>query len=493
MNIRSKEDSIFINHNLLLILGGIIVQIIYLGISFKFSGIGFPLDDSWIHQTYARNLVEYGGWFFIPGILSAGSTSPLWTLFLAPGHLFQTDFFYYWTFFISGILFIGSSIVFQKLFEKLIGKTTKYPWAGFLFLFEWHLVWSVNSGMETILFIFIILSVFYFLLSKVNRNLWLLWILLGIVLFVRPDGLTLLGPFLLINIVNIPKKINHSRKNFVFGFLVVSIFLILYALFNMHLSGEVLPNTFFAKQAEYQMFYEKSLISRFLDMFLVSLTGSGILLLPGFLYYFYDSVKKRSWEVISVYLWFLGYFLIYATRLPVTYQHGRYVIPTIPVYFLLSVIGIYSFFQDSKTNRNLVKFGYQLSILAVLLIFFILGGKAYAEDVAIIQSEMVETANWINKNLPPDIVIAAHDIGALGFFAGREIIDLAGLISPEVIPFIRNEDQLSKYLDEKHADYLVIFPGWYDKLDQSKKVIYRTNGIYSPKAGGENMTIFIWD
>jgi hypothetical protein len=261
----------------------------------------------------------------------------------------------------------------------------------------------------------------------------------------------------------------------------------------MHLSGEVLPNTFFAKQAEYQMFYEKSLISRFLDMFLVSLTGSGILLLPGFLYYFYDSVKKRSWEVISVYLWFLGYLLIYATRLPVTYQHGRYVIPTIPVYFLLSVIGIYSFFQDSKTNRNLVKFGYQLSILAVLLIFFILGGKAYAEDVAIIQSEMVETANWINKNLPPDIVIAAHDIGALGFFAGREIIDLAGLISPEVIPFIRNEDQLSKYLDEKHADYLVIFPGWYDKLDQSKKVIYRTNGIYSPKAGGENMTIFIWD
>ena len=206
MNIRSKENSIFINHNLLLILGGIIVQIIYLGISFKFFGIGFPLDDSWIHQTYARNLVEYGGWFFIPGILSAGSTSPLWTLFLTPGHLFQTDFFYYWTFFISGILFIGSSIFFQKLFEKLIGKTTKYPWAGFLFLFEWHLVWSVNSGMETVLFIFIILSVFYYLLSKGDRNLWLLWILLGIVMFVRPDGLTLLGPFLLINIMTFLQK-----------------------------------------------------------------------------------------------------------------------------------------------------------------------------------------------------------------------------------------------------------------------------------------------
>lgn len=493
MNIRIKDNSININHYLLLILGGIIVQIIYLGFSIKLFGIGFPLDDSWIHQTYARNLIEYGGWFFIPGILSAGSTSPLWTLLLTPGHLFQTDFFYCWTFFISGLLFIGSSIVFQKLFELLIEKTTNFPWAGFLFLFEWHLVWSANSGMETVLFIFIILSVFYFLLRKVNKNLWLLWILLGTVIFVRPDGITLLGPFLLINLINISKKYNYSRKNLGLGLLVVCIFLILYALFNMLLSGVVLPNTFFAKQAEYQILYSKPLLQRFLELFLVSLTGSGILLLPGFLYYLYLSIKERKWDILSAYFWFFGYILIYAVRLPATYQHGRYVIPTIPVYIMLSVIGIYQFFHGSIMKRNLIKFGYKVSILAVLVIFFFLGGKAYAEDVAIIQSEMVETAIWINENLPSEAILAAHDIGALGFFAGRDIIDLAGLISPEVIPFIRNEDQLSNYLDEKHADYLVVFPGWYDKLDQSKKIIYRSSGIYSPKAGGENMTIFIWD
>lgn len=493
MNISNKKNSLFMNKYWLLILGGVIVQLIYLGFSFKNFGIGFPLDDSWIHQTYARNLVEYGGWYFIPGVTSAGSTSPLWTLLLTPGHIFLNDFYYYWTFFISGILFIGSSIIFQRLFEKISGKTTKYPWAGFLFLLEWHLVWSANSGMETILFIFIVLVVFYFLLSELNKNLWLLWLLLGVVIFVRPDGVTLLGPYVFINLVHFSRKNNFSIRSFSLGILIVSIFVILYALFNLRLSGEVLPNTFFAKQAEYQILYSKPLLSRFLDMFLVSLTGSGILLLPGFLYYFYRSIKKRNWVVLSAYLWYFGYLLIYAFRLPATYQHGRYVIPTIPVYILLSVIGIYLFFKHLNPNRNLMKFGYKVSIITILLIFFILGGKAYAEDVAIIQSEMVETAIWINENLSPDAVLAAHDIGALGFFAGREIIDLAGLISPEVIPFIRNENQLSKYLDENHADYLVIFPGWYDKLDQSKKVIYISNGIYSPKAGGENMTIFIWD
>lgn len=493
MNIRIKENSIFINHNWLLIPAGIIVQLIYLGFSFKFFGIGFPLDDSWIHQTYARNLVEYGDWFFIPGVSSAGSTSPFWTLLLTPGHIFHTDFYYFWTFFISGILFIGSSIIFQRLFEKMIGKTTKYPWAGFLFLLEWHLVWSANSGMETILFIFIILTVFYFILLKVNNNQWLIWLLLGVVIFVRPDGITLLGPYVFINIINFSRKNNYAVKNFGLGLTVVSIFVILYALFNMRLSGEVLPNTFFAKQAEYQILYSKPLFLRFFEMFLISLTGSGILLLPGFLYYLYLSIKERKWEILSAYIWFFGYLLIYAIRLPATYQHGRYVIPTIPVYFVLSVIGIYLFFRGSIVKQNLIEFGYKVSILAILVIFFFLGGKAYAEDVAIIQSEMVATATWINENLGPDAVIAAHDIGALGFFADQKIIDLAGLVSPEVIPFIRNEDQLSLYLDEKQAEYLVIFPGWYDKLDQSKKVIYRTEGVFSPNAGGENMTIFYWE
>lgn len=493
MNIRSKKFSLFFSHYFQLIFVGVLVQFVYLGFSLKLFGIGFPLDDSWIHQTYARNLVEFGGWFFNPGVSSAGSTSPLWTLLLTPGHLFDNDFYYYWTFLISGLLFIGSSIIFQNIFEKLIGKTTKYPWAGFLFLFEWHLIWSANSGMETILIIFIILAIFYFYLSKINKNQWVLWLLLGVVIFVRPDGITLLGPYIFINVVNLFRKNNSPIRSFISGLLVVSLFVIFYGLFNLRLSGEILPNTFFAKQAEYQVLYSKPLLLRFLELFLVSLTGSGILLLPGFLYYLYLATKERKWEILSAYIWFFGYLLIYAVRLPATYQHGRYVIPTIPVYFLLSVVGIYLFFQAFLTKQNLIKFGYKASFLVVLLLFYSLGGKAYAEDVAIIQSEMVETAKWIKENLPSDAVLAAHDIGAMGFFANRQIIDLAGLISPEVIPFIRDEDKLSEYLDENQAEYLVVFPGWYEKLDQAKKVIYRTEGVYSPKAGGENMTIFIWD
>ena len=49
----------------------------YLGFSAWYYGWGFPLDDAWIHQVYARHLGQLGEWAFLPGQPSAGSTSPV--------------------------------------------------------------------------------------------------------------------------------------------------------------------------------------------------------------------------------------------------------------------------------------------------------------------------------------------------------------------------------------------------------------------------------
>ena len=58
---------------------------------------GYPLDDAWIHQTYARNLALRGEFAFVSGQPSAGSTAPLWTLLLAPGYwLGLTPFVWTW-------------------------------------------------------------------------------------------------------------------------------------------------------------------------------------------------------------------------------------------------------------------------------------------------------------------------------------------------------------------------------------------------------------
>ena len=476
----------------ILFIFGVLVQLFYIGYSFYFFRVGFPLDDSWIHQTYAKNIMQYGSWVFNHGEPSAGSTSPLWTILLTPGHLLSNNFYLIWTWFVSSLLLIASSIIFQKIADNLTHKT-KLPWAGFLFLLEWHIVWASNSGMETILFIFLILTIFYLLFFQLEEKFLLVCFLIGLIVVVRPDGITLVGPFFFLLVLNQQKFQNKFGIRHLFGILVFFAILLLYGLFNYALSGQILPNTFFAKQTEYQILYTKPLLFRFFDLFLIPITGVGILLLPGFFKLLIRSLIEKNWNLISVYLWFFGYVLIYAIRLPVTYQHGRYLIPTIPVFLILSFIGTYQFLQHPTFKNNLFQFGYKASIIAVLLIFFFIGGKVFAEDVTIIETEMVDTAIWIEKNIEKNAIIAAHDIGALGFFADKKIIDLAGLISPEVIPFIRNEQKLIDYLNQKNVDYLVTFPGWYEELDRSKDLLYQSISEYSPNAGGENMHIYIWE
>jgi hypothetical protein len=90
-------------------------------------------------------------------------------------------------------------------------------------------------------------------------------------------------------------------------------------------------------------------------------------------------------------------------------------------------------------------------------------------------------------------VVAAHDIGALGYFGQRRLLDLAGLVSPQVIPFMRDEPRLAAFLDQQRADYLVTFPGWYPELvRRAPGPVYTTSGEYGPSLGDENMAVYRW-
>jgi hypothetical protein len=128
----------------------------------------------------------------------------------------------------------------------------------------------------------------------------------------------------------------------------------------------------------------------------------------------------------------------------------------------------------------------------VLIVFWVQGARAYALDVAFIESEMVRTARWVAENAEPDALIAAHDIGALGYFGGRDLLDLAGLVSPEVIPFMRDEVRLEGYLDSAGANYLITLQGWYPGLEQGREVVFVPEGEFAVSLGGTHMAIYAW-
>ncbi len=39
---------------------------------------------------------------------------------------------------------------------------------------------------------------------------------------------------------------------------------------------------------------------------------------------------------------------------------------------------------------------------------------------------------WLERNSPSDAVVAAPDIGAIGYYSDRRVLDLGGLVTPEI-------------------------------------------------------------
>jgi hypothetical protein len=139
--------------------------------------------------------------------------------------------------------------------------------------------------------------------------------------------------------------------------------------------------------------------------------------------------------------------------------------PVIPVFLVLGFLGTIEILALVRPQKQ---FAYTTIIFAGLLmtsLIFLVGGfKSFSTDVKVINRLMVEPAIWLHDNTERDSIIAAHDIGAIGFFSERKIIDLAGLIDPTVVPIIRDENQLTRYIFESGADYLVVFSDWYEDL-----------------------------
>jgi hypothetical protein len=465
----------------------------YLFASSRLAGIGFPLDDAWIHQTYARSLGERGEWAFIPGQPSAGSTAPLWTGMLAVGYALGVDG-RAWAFILGWLCLTGTALAGARLY--LILSTRNRSWylgVGLFLILEYHLTWAAVSGMETILQAWLALLVIGWAMSGRKAWFWL-GVVAGASVWVRPDGVSLLGPAVCATLLAEREWGKRIRGASV---LLAGFALIFgaYLGWNQHVAGDWWPNTYFAKQAEYAVELSEPLASRVWEQVQLPLIGAGILLLPGFLLFVASAMRRRAWIELTGPAWCLGWAVLYALRLPVSYQHGRYLIPMMPVYFICGLAGAAGWAAPDSANlwRRVVSRTWRLAIIAGVAGFAILGARAYARDVAFIETEMIATARWVEANLPEDAMIAAHDIGALGFFAPRVVIDMAGLISPEVIPFIRDESRLADYLNRQETQYLITFPGWYPQLVRCATILHVTGGRHSQAFDGENMTVYRWE
>jgi hypothetical protein len=472
----------------------IVMVSLYAGVAVSRGHSGFPLDDAWIHQTYARNWAETGQLAYVPGVPSAGSTAPLWTLLLSLAYRFHfaPDL---WTLLLGAISLALSAWLLSRLAGRLLPNQSGVSWlVGLACVLEWHLIWAAASGMETMLFIALGLA----LIDRVQANTsgWIIGAIGGLLILTRPEGVLLLALALGVLLIRSGRAALKEVAKAVGAFLIV---LAPGAYFNLESGGSIFPNTFYAKQSEYGELMSTLPIwlNSISNMLLAPLAGGGLLLIPGMVVWvgsrrrtLRDRAQSALWLPL---VWILIHSAVYAVRLPVSYQHGRYLLPIIPVVLLYGIVGTALIVDWLKARRikpwaRVARLGLVAVVALVFGLYVPIGAAAYAADVDVIDGEMVAVAHWLDRNTPAHAIIAVHDIGAIGYFTRRPILDLAGLISPEVIPFIRDQAKLDVWMKAKGAQYFVTFPGWYPQLSATPNLtpLFSGSSPFSP----EHMTVY---
>lgn len=316
----------------------------------------------------------------------------------------------------------------------------------------------------------------------------------GLLVLTRPEGIILVG------LVGLGLVYKEWRKGLTGGTLVslggyaaaVLVLLAPYFWFNWQASGTILPNTFYAKSAEYaELTTQSNFFTRWLMMYRQPLIGAQVLLIPGLVYGVFVLVRRREWVHVLPVLWILILPALYAWRLPVEYQFGRYMMPVIPFVIVYGVVGTVFLFE--RISLRLLRRAWGLTIAVLLVVFVFLGVGFYAQSVAVINCEMVAVGKWTRENLSQGELIAAHDIGAQEYFDERPLLDMAGLVSPQVIPFIRDEAKLKEWVIAGGARYVIFFPTWYPKLamDGALKEIYSTGCATTREMGEENLAVYV--
>jgi len=463
------------------------------------NGFGFPLDDPWIHLQFAENLAEYGAFsYYRDEIVTSGSTAPFYTLILTVG-LIVTENEIVLSYVLGILMYLSATILFLKITENTFPGRSWLAFSGvFLMALEPRLHWAALSGMETTLFIALLLAALYSYLTK--RPL-ALGISAGLLLWTRPEAVIFFGALIAdlafkTFVTGRPEKRGLDESAWLMkSALVVILFGVGYLLFNFLLSGSLLPNTYAAK-----LKYYSGTGRNFPEEVFRYLTGGHLIILAPFcgvgIIRTIAHLARRNYSTgIIPLLFVIGMFTAYWIKLPYLYQNGRYVMPLLPFYLLLGLVGIeWTFTRGIGSLR--FPFGEKLSskigvaLLGIIIVQFGYGTwkerDSYQESCKYISDRQVKTGHWIREHLPETAVIATHDVGAIAYYSQRKIVDMVGLVTPEIIPRIGNMELLKEFLREQGVTHLALLRNWFEVVNATP--LFQTNEL-TP----EIMEVFTFD
>jgi arabinofuranosyltransferase len=421
--------------------------------------ISFPVDDAWIHLTFARNLARFGDWSYFPGDpVTAGSTSPLFTLLEAVGFRFTAN---------ENLVGIGLGLAAHALFLFALARWAlrrlAHPgWAALvvaLVAADGRFGILAVSGMETSLFLAFVALAFA---AWVEDDALGAGLALGAATWTRPEALIVAGVFALDSLAGWrrPRRLLPGLAAFV-------AIVLAYLVFNRLTGPAFLPNTMASKIA----FHRGLTLARFFARDLGPTFGGGwLLLLPLALVGAWGEVRRlRTRErggARAELGWAIALPLAYAIVLRISHRFNRYLVPALPAYAIVAVVGLRALLERWTPAR--ARAGAWTAagcglLIAVQAFHFAPTFTEYRVFARYHLERHVRAGRWLAAHTPEDAVVATHDIGAIAFYSQRRIVDMVGLVTPEVTPHLLQPDYipfLERLFAARRVTHLAVLQEW---------------------------------
>jgi hypothetical protein len=182
----------------------------------------------------------------------------------------------------------------------------------------------------------------------------------------------------------------------------------------------------------------------------------------------------------------LGMALLAPYRGP-AFQEGRYSMHLLPLAIVLCAAVIR---RPGLRMRRVV-----LAVfLGLALVPLAPAAERYAWGVQNINAMQVHLGHWISDHTPPHATLAVNDIGAIAYFSRRQVIDLMGLVTPDILPFRREgEPGVMEFVAARCPDFLIIFPTWFPRMAARQDLfvpIHRVRLERVEVSGGPEMVVY---
>jgi len=457
--------------------------LLYLGTARRSAGeLGFPLDDAWIHARLARNLAEGDGLTFNPGERSAASSAPIWSMLLAlPAFL---DIPFPWAAYLMGMVTTSFLSWCGFVWVRRATADRSAALATALLLVSTHpFPWSAVSGMEPPLAAVMVIAIAAMVPGR--RPLFCLF-LAAIAALVRPE-LILLPAIILVDYLFKARPLGtRGVARVAIGAMTASVAPLL---FNQLVGGRLLPASFAAKVGRHGII--AALLEHRPDRIVPVLAAN----LPSDLPAFLEALARDNLVLLllapfgflklarggdgSHVPWLL--FVLQPCAMAVLAPFGgpafheqRYIAQLVAVAIVAGCAALPR--MPGWSRGAVLRRGIVLCLLAISAAGAVRGMTRYDLEVKNITEMQVRAGRWLASRDGKPSLLATNDIGAIGFITRAPILDLTGLATPEVIPFLRrraapgsrnygwngaNESALLEFLRGRRPDYVAIFPSWY--------------------------------